>query len=141
MPRSPAIVSIGSPGTSRIRKNASSVIPRKVGITMPIRVSAKRTMGGRGRRSPLPEIRSLLDINAVESVPPKRAQLEVDHLLAHRRQLHRMGDGEPGGLFLEDGLCLAVELGAFGLPAHRLCLHDQFLERRVTKLCGVRSIG
>jgi hypothetical protein len=44
MPRSPAIVSIGSPGTSRIRKNASSVIPMNVGMTSVSRVRRKRSM-------------------------------------------------------------------------------------------------
>ena len=44
MPRSPAIVSIGSPGTSRIRKNASSVIPMNVGMTRLRRVSRKRNI-------------------------------------------------------------------------------------------------
>ena len=46
MPRSPAIVSIASPGTRRIRKNASSVIPMNVGMTSPRRVRTKRSMGG-----------------------------------------------------------------------------------------------
>src|SRR4051812_33831656 len=44
MPRSPAMVSIGSPGTSRMRKNASSVIPMKVGMMRESRVRMKRSM-------------------------------------------------------------------------------------------------
>ena len=44
MPRSPAMVSIGSPGTRRIRKKASSVIPMKVGMTRLSRVKMKRSM-------------------------------------------------------------------------------------------------
>src|SRR5438105_6443774 len=44
MPRSPANVSIGSPGTSRIRKNASSVILMKVGTISDRRVRMKRSM-------------------------------------------------------------------------------------------------
>src|SRR5437879_9919234 len=110
MPRSPAIVSIGSPGTSRMRKKASIVIPTKVGITMPIRVSAKRTMSARGVFT-APATGSLLDIDAVKRVPREWAQLEVDHLLAYRDQLHRVGDREPRRLLLEDDLCLPVELG------------------------------
>ena len=54
----------------------------------------------------------------------ERAQLEVDDLLAHWLELHRMRDGEPRRLFLEDDLRLAVEVGALldvgrvlGLPA------------------------
>src|SRR6478735_3158714 len=38
MPRSPARVSMGSPGTRRMRKNASSVIPMKVGMISDRRV-------------------------------------------------------------------------------------------------------
>src|SRR4051794_15847419 len=46
------MVSIGSPGTSRIRKNASSVIPMKVGMTRLTRVRMKRSIakGLRNRR-------------------------------------------------------------------------------------------
>src|SRR5215213_7865876 len=45
--------------------------------------------------------RSLLDVDAVEVVAAERRQLEVDDLLAHRLQLHRVRDGEPGRLLLE----------------------------------------
>ncbi len=62
---------------------------------------------------------ALLDIDPVEGVPAERAELEVDHFLAHRLQLNRMRDGEPGRLFLEDHLRLFVERGAFGLIARR----------------------
>lgn len=44
MPRSPARVSIGSPGTLRIRKNASRVRPRNVGTTRLRRVKTKRSI-------------------------------------------------------------------------------------------------
>src|SRR5450830_1542370 len=44
MPRSPASVSMGSPGTMRIRKNASSVIPKKVGMIRLSRVKIKRSI-------------------------------------------------------------------------------------------------
>src|SRR5688572_336098 len=44
MPRSPAMVSIGSPGTRRMRKNATSVIPMKVGTIRLTRVRMKRSM-------------------------------------------------------------------------------------------------
>src|SRR5690242_13293977 len=47
MPRSPAIVSMGSPGTSRTRKKASSVIPMKVGMMRARRVRRKRNTSGR----------------------------------------------------------------------------------------------
>src|ERR1700724_1762658 len=80
-PRSPAIVSIGSPGTMRIRKKASSVSPMKVGTARPIRASAKRNM-------------LRLEVDAVEGVAAERAQLEVHHLLAHRHELDGVRDGE-----------------------------------------------
>src|SRR5665647_919689 len=47
MPRSPARVSIGSPGTRRIRKKASSVMPMKVGMIRLKRVNRKRSMARR----------------------------------------------------------------------------------------------
>src|SRR4030095_4714284 len=40
----------------------------------------------------------IVDIHPVERVPPERAELEVDDFLAHRLQLHRMRDREPGCL-------------------------------------------
>jgi hypothetical protein len=40
-------------------------------------------------------LRSLFDIDAVEVVAAKRAEFEVDHFLAHRLELHRVGNGEP----------------------------------------------
>src|ERR1700704_6428743 len=140
MPRSPAMVSIGSPGTRRMRKKASRVIPTKVGIAMPIRVSAKRTMSDRGAGPTAPATGSLLDVDAVECVPRKRAQLEIDHFLAHRHQLHRMGDREPRRLFLEDDLRLAVKLCALGLVAHGLGLYHQILERHVAELGDIASV-
>ena len=39
--------------------------------------------------------------------------LEVDDFLAHRLELHRVRDGEPGRLLLEYHLRLLVEFGAF----------------------------
>src|SRR5215470_16443563 len=115
IPRSPAIVSMGSPGMMRMRKNASRVSPMKVGITKLSRVSAKRYIGkvqgvgwakrsvptgGRGlvgtarKSAPLPTLQvdsnpprpatSRLDVDPVEGVPAKRAELEVHHFLAHR---------------------------------------------------------
>src|SRR4030095_5709847 len=44
MPRSPARVSMGSPGTRRMRKNASSVIPMKVGMISDRRVRMNLSM-------------------------------------------------------------------------------------------------
>ena len=44
MPRSPARVSIGSPGTRRIRKKANRVIPKNVGMIRLKRVKIKRNM-------------------------------------------------------------------------------------------------
>src|SRR6266436_9946902 len=58
----------------------------------------------------------------------KRAQLEVDDLLAHRLELHRMRDGEPRRLLLEDDLRLAVEVGALLDVGRVLGLDDQIVE-------------
>src|ERR1700681_481415 len=99
MPRSPAIVSIGSPGMMRMRKNASNVSPMKVGIARPIRASAKRYI-------------LLLEVNAETRVPADRAELEVDHFLAHRLMLDRMVVREPRRLYPEDDLRIPVEFGA-----------------------------
>ena len=46
MPRSPAMVSIGSPGIRRINTNTSKVIPMNVGTTRLNLVSANRSMPG-----------------------------------------------------------------------------------------------
>ena len=54
-----------------------------------------------------------LAIHAVERMATKRAEFEVDDFLAHRFELHCVGNGEPGCLLLEDGLRLLVKLGAF----------------------------
>ena len=43
--REPTNVSMGSPGTRRIRKNANSVMPKKVGMIRLKRVNKKRSMG------------------------------------------------------------------------------------------------
>src|SRR5579864_397998 len=102
MPRSPAMVSIGSPGTMRIRKKASSVRPTNVGTTRPNRASAKRSM-------------LRLEVDAVESMAAEWAELEVRHFLAHRHELDGMRDGEPRRLFLEDDLGLPVKRGALAL--------------------------
>ena len=63
-----------------------------------------------------------LDVDAVECVPPKWAQLEVDHFLTHRYYLNCVGDREPGCLFLENHLRLPVEFGTFGQPGDCLRL-------------------
>src|SRR5215469_4635528 len=133
MPRSPAMASIGSPGTRRIRKKATSVIPMKVGITWLMRTSAKRTIATPAG--------SRLYVDTVEGVPRERARLEVDHFLAHWHQLHRMGDGKPGGLLLEDDLRLAVERGALRLVGYGLGLGDQLLEGLITELGDVAATG
>src|SRR3954454_20963269 len=120
MPRSPAIVSIGSPGTRRIRKNATSVIPMKVGMSRLTRVRMKRSMARtwlrrkircdkthpkkkKGRSFSGPPLAALLvDVDPVKVVPAKGRELEIDDFLAHRLQLHGMRDGEPGRLLLEN---------------------------------------
>src|SRR5690242_462349 len=122
------MVSIGSPGTSRIRKNATSVMPMKVGMMRLTRVRMKRSMvrdypktkrGGALSR-PLPRL--LVDVDPVEIMPAEGRELEIDDFPAHRLQLHGMRDGEPGRLFLEDDLRLFVELAALGLVVDRLGL-------------------
>src|SRR5581483_4051503 len=133
----------------RIRTNTSNVIPMKVGTTRLTRVRMKRSMmtllfktsrratGGAAVTAP-PQLPLLVDVDAVEVVTPERRELEVDHALAHRFQLHRMRDREPGRLSLEDDLRLLVELGALGLIGSRLCLDDEIVERLVAPL---RDVG
>src|SRR5450756_1127514 len=85
--------------------------------------------------------RLLLDVHAVEAVAAKRAEFKVDHFLAHRFELYRMGDGEPGGLFLEDHLRLHVKLGAFRWIAHHLGFLDQVFKWFVAPFCYIAAIG
>src|SRR5437016_9969636 len=152
MPRSPAIVSIGSPGMRRLSTNTSSVIPMKVGTTRLRRVKMNRSMilsstpawrrKKAERLSPLRRYQGLLlEVDAVEGVPAERRELEVDYLLADRLQLHRMRDGEPGRLFLEDDLRLLIELGALGLVGEGLRLHDELVERLVAELGDIGAAG
>src|SRR3954452_16311868 len=142
IPRSPAMVSIGSPGTSRIRKNAMSVIPRNVGTIRLTRVRKKRNIGTNGQASERPPAAALLlQIHPVEGVPAEGRELEVDDLLAHRLQLHRVRDGEPGGLLLEHDLGLPVELGAGVLVADHLRLRDEVVEALVAPLRRVAAAG
>src|SRR3546814_2164236 len=69
---------------------------------------------GRRELAPLPPVtRSrpsglLLDVHAVEDVTAEGIDLEVLHFLAHRLEHHRMCDGGPGRLLLEDDLSLLV---------------------------------
>src|SRR6516164_286837 len=105
-PRSPARVSIGSPGTRRIKMNASSVMPRNVGTTRLSRVKTKRIIDGEGGF--LASKTSSLQIDSIERVATEWAELEVRHFLAHRLQLNRVSDGEPGRLLFEDDLSAFV---------------------------------
>src|SRR6185437_354611 len=89
IPRSPAIVSIGSPGIRRTKTNTSSVIPMKVGTTRLTRVSRNRNMERKRSGEAAPH-KALLDVDAVESVAAERTQLEIHHFLAHWFELHRM---------------------------------------------------
>src|SRR3546814_1666527 len=113
----------GSPGSSRIKAKATRVMPKKVGMSWASRVTTKRNMEqvpgpdhGRKELAPLPPVtRSrpsglLLDVHAVEDVTAEGIDLEVLHFLAHRLEHHRMCDGGPGRLLLEDDLSLLVEL-------------------------------
>src|SRR5215471_6182228 len=104
--RSPARVSIGSPGTRRIKMKASSVMPRNVGTTRLTRVRTKRIMDDEAY--PLAANTSSLQIDSVECVTAEWAELEVHHFLAYRLELHRMSDGEPWRLLFEDDLSLFV---------------------------------
>src|ERR1043165_8424397 len=109
MPRSPAMVSIGSPGMRRTSTNTSSVIPMKVGTTRLTRVRMNRSMSPSSKRHDHAviarseatkqssgfqtagllrfarnDIPLLLHIDAVEDVAAERRELEVDDALAHR---------------------------------------------------------
>src|SRR5829696_7400954 len=103
--------------------------------------------GGQKRRGPTGPLSNsqdralLLDIHSIERVAPERRELEVHDLLAHRLELHRMGDREPRRLLLEDDLRLSVELGAFLLVARDLRLRDEVVERLVAPLRGVAAAG
>src|SRR5215469_12716089 len=110
-PRSPARVSIGSPGTRRIKMKASSVMPRNVGTTRLTRARTKRIIMD-DEADFLPTKTSSLQIDSVERVTAEWTELEIHHFLAHRLQLHRMSDSEPGRLLFEDYLSLFVQLGA-----------------------------
>src|SRR5258708_2794043 len=142
IPRSPASASIGSPGMSRTRRKVSSVIPKKVGMIRLTRVTRNRSIGNVGGAAP-PLHRTfgqdLLQVDAVDLMPAERAELEADDLLANRLELHRMRDGEPRCLFLEDDLRLAVEVGALLDVGGVLGLDDQIVERLVAPFRGVAA--
>src|SRR2546427_9760838 len=84
---------------------------------------------------------SRLDVDPVEGVPAERAEFEVHHFLAHRLQLHRVRNREPGRLFFEYDLRLAVKLRARGLVADGLCFPHQFLERLIAEFCNIGPVG
>src|SRR5260221_485364 len=69
----------------------------------------------------------------------KRAELEVDDLLAHRLELDRVRDGEPRRLFLEDDLRLAIEVGPLLDVGLVLGLDDQVVEWLEAPFRGVAA--
>src|SRR6266702_4201949 len=151
MPRSPASVSIGSPGMRRTSRKVSSVIPMKVGMMRLTRVAKKRSMSRHGveRHCAAPPTFSptalgcqqLFYIDAVEFMLAERAQLEADDFLAHRLELYRMRDGEPWCLFLEDDLRLAIERVALLDVGLMLGLDDQVIEGLEAPFGDVAAAG
>src|SRR3954464_10634551 len=115
IPRSPAISSTGSPGTSRISAKVSRVTPMKVGMIRLNRVRKKRNMGqllccgkaGEFRCWAVAQhrfVKTLVDIHAVEDVPAERIDLVVLHFFPDRLIDDRVSHRDPGRLFLEDDL-------------------------------------
>ena len=82
MPRSPAMVSMGSPGTRRMRKKASSVTPMNVGMSRETRVRMNLIMSGQ----PVIAIRSSKAGQAAPgsssgpASPPHRLDMGRDHM-------------------------------------------------------------
>src|SRR5829696_10420018 len=72
------MVSIGSPGTSRIRKNAKSVIPMKVGMTRLTRVRMKRSIA-EGLRQPARHNNRVADRAARQIGPARVGRLGQVH--------------------------------------------------------------
>src|SRR5215469_9039838 len=136
-PRSPARVSIGSPGTRRIKMNASSVMPRNVGTTRLTRVRTKRIMGGEA--DSLAAKNPSLQIDSVERVTAEWAELEVHHFLAHRLELHRMSDGEPGRLLFEDDLGSFVQFGSLCLIICHFCLQNERIKILIAPFCDIAA--
>src|SRR5262249_62067870 len=64
-------------------------------------------------------------------MPAEGAEPKIHHFLASRLELHRMGDGEPRRLLLEDELRLLVQLGALSLIGRHFRLHDEIVEALV----------
>src|SRR5688500_18467660 len=97
IPRSPAISSTGSPGTSRISAKVSRVTPTKVGMIRLNRVRKKRNMVSFCvaekpesqvlDREPWPNTvssKSLVDVDTVEDVAAERIDLVVLHFFPER---------------------------------------------------------
>src|SRR6516165_3518756 len=110
--RSPARVSIGSPGTRRI-------------------------MGGEA--DSLAAKNPSLQIDSVERVTAEWAELEVHHFLAHRLELHRMSDGEPGRLLFEDDLGSFVQFGSLCLIVCHFCLQNERIKILIAPFCDIAA--
>src|SRR3546814_9119293 len=125
-------------------------MPKKVGMSWASRVTTKRNMEqvpgpdhGRKELAPLPPVtRSrpsglLLDVHAVEDVTAEGIDLEVLHFLAHRLEHHRMCDGGPGRLLLDDDLSLLVEIRPLVVVADALSRLDKTLVGSVLPMGSV----
>src|SRR4051812_30465350 len=108
IPRSPAISSTGSPGTSRISAKVSRVTPMKVGMIRLNRVRKKRNMVsffvaekpgnqvlGRGPWPNTVSSKSLVDVHTVEDVTAKRIDLVVLHFFPDRLIDDRVSHRDP----------------------------------------------
>src|SRR3954464_1360142 len=86
-----------------------------------------------------PDPSSLFDVDAVEGVAAERTELEVNHFLADWLELHRMRDGEPGRLLLEQNLRLFIQVRALRLIADRFGFGHEIIKRLITEFRDVRA--
>ena len=104
MPRSPTIIMIGSPGTSRIRMKATKVTPRKVGTRTARRAPRKRSMSGPrppGRRTAAPDLgsgparrrRHVASVDRSESAPHQPLPCAARAKLAAKAEARRSAPG------------------------------------------------
>src|SRR5262249_29008218 len=80
------------------------------------------------------------NIDAEELMATERRDLVAFHLLAYRLENRRMGDGEPGSLFLEDLLHIFVDRGTLLLVRQGTRLKQRVIELLVAPLRDVLRV-
>src|SRR5262245_23639917 len=150
MPRSPRLTSMGSPGTRRISMKVMNIKATKVGSVIAARLRMKPSMAchpalqairlSAGGETDDATMGLFYNIDAEELMATERRDLVAFHLLAYRLEHRRMGDGEPGSLFLEDLLHIFVDRGTLLLVRQGTRLEQRVIELLVAPLRDVLRV-